>query len=130
MEKEFRNTALQNTIIVITTILSVFLFEIIIKTNIMIKIAYTINPMTGFSQILAFSVAFVFFGLPFKSIRRRIWKILGSVTSIKGFKLNLTKLPKPQEKATNGVVIHVDEDLASYTNKVKVNNQHYKIKIK
>ena len=128
MRNEFENTINQNITIVLTTIASIILFEIIIKTKLMMSIAYTINPYTGLSQILAFMVAFAILGLPFKRVRKLIWNIIGSV--IKKIDLNIFRKNKSSDNADVSDTIQVNESSETYNTSVTGSKNHYKIKIK
>ena len=129
MEKEFKNTFLQNTLVIVGTIVTMLLLETFLKTNMMIQIAYAINPHNGFSIVLTIATLFIVFGLPFKAVRKAIWNIVGSVVSIRPNIKGKPSIPTRKPKAVKGQIIHVDEDLAPYRDNVKVNKQHYKIKL-
>lgn len=128
MRNEFENTINQNITIVLTTIASIILFEIIIKTKLMMSVAYTLNPYTGFSQILALMVAFAIFGLPFKRVRKLIWNIIGSV--IQKIDLNIFRKNKSSDNAEVSNTIQVNESSETYNTSITGSKNHYKIKIK
>lgn len=126
MTKEFKNTWKQNITLFVVTIVIAFTLEAIFSTYAVHQFAHMINPHRGFTAILEFFVIFVAFFLPFKRVRKFVWNKAGSVFHIeKSTKVKESRTPK----AVNGQEIHANEDLATFTKNVKVENQHYTIKL-